>query len=620
MQSLVVASGLVTALVACSSSPAGQDGRLADARADTHREQGADRPIADTLRPEARPTEVSLEGAPAADSGPTGALTVHLKRPAGWAAPRAHTWKSWPGNLSTTWPGAAMTDEGNGWSALTLAGQSSAAIVFNDGASGQTVDLWRERSGWFVPKTTVHGLWTGRWYDANPEEVPWAGASPAGGQVFSEGVVVTLALEGSATVSRYTTDGSDPKSSGTTYTDGQKLELAKGLGVGQALTLRLYAKGSKGEAQRTFVFQRVADPPAQTGDSSQPTKVTKSGRWVTLESFSSPQGLLARNVVIYLPADYDTSTTERWPVIYFHDGQRLDGTNEWMIDERYEELMAEGLITPAIVVGMYNTSDREAEYAGCNNVPKKAAYAAWVKGSLKPYIDSHYRTRWQPPFTATMGSSYGGLISHYLAWTFPDVFGGAGCLSTQFAFCTGPGALDELKSYTGGKKPVRYWIDAGSAEGASVGGGRSDYIQRNLTLAERLAANGWDEGTDLVFLEVPGGQHHETWWSKRVKKTLYFLLRKEAPRIARTEARTYLPSIGVGGTSYAATDVFFENDFWFTKLAGDTTPPFSFASKDPSVASLDAATGLVSGKKAGTTQLESSYQGFVTSVTQTVTP
>jgi len=200
-------------------------------------------------------------------------------------------------------------------------------------------------------------------------------------------------------------------------------------------------------------------------------------------------------------------------VIYFHHGQNLvdNGAvgSEWMVDERYDELIAEGLIRSAIIVGIYNTSDREAEYAGCNIVAKKDQYANWVVHTLKPYVDAHYRTRPQAEHTTTLGSSYGGLISHYIAWNFTSVFGNALTLSTQFAFCTGPAALSELQSYTGPKKPIRYWIDSGSDEGAQSGGGRSDYIERNRIFAEGLAQAGWSELQDVVFLEIPGGQHNQ---------------------------------------------------------------------------------------------------------------
>ena len=47
-----------------------------------------------------------------------------------------------------------MTASGDGWYTLTLTGQTSAAIVFNDQAGKQTVDLSRGSEGWFLPTGT----------------------------------------------------------------------------------------------------------------------------------------------------------------------------------------------------------------------------------------------------------------------------------------------------------------------------------------------------------------------------------------------------------------------------------------------------------------------------------
>ncbi len=50
---------------------------------------------------------------------------------------------------------------------------------------------------------------------------------------------------------------------------------------------------------------------------------------------------------------------------------------------------------------------------------------------IKPYIDSHYSTLTDRSNTYIMGSSMGGLISLYAICEYPDVFGGAGCISTH---------------------------------------------------------------------------------------------------------------------------------------------------------------------------------------------
>jgi enterochelin esterase-like enzyme len=573
-----------------------------------------------------RPPELRREARPPLDQRlepdqpfPTGPITLHLKKPGDWNDAHAHYWKTWPDDQSTTWPGVKLTPGSNGWYSITLAGQQSAGIVFNDGGSKQTVDLWRERTGWFVPQKPVRDRLVGRWYDRDPDSYPRVSASPPGGSLFGEEVVTVEAEGQGIKAARYTLDGSDPKTAGTSYSSGEKIVVGAGLAPGQTLTLRLWADGAAGDDQQTYLYQRLAAPVVEAWDGkTAPKSVAKSGRFVTLASFPSPQGLLPRDVLVHLPADYDSSPNERWPVIYAHDGNNLfhdvpgsgGSSSRWNLDDRYEELIGEGLIRPAIVVGPFNTADRSQEYAGCVNPGKRDKYVDWILHTLKPYVDAHYRTRPQAEHTTTLGSSYGGLISHVIAWSSPSVFGNAMTVSTQFANCTGPALLSQLQTYSGGKKPIRYWIDSGTAEGADSGGGRRDYVVHNRAFAESLAKNGWSEGEDLTLLEVPGAEHHESYWTKRVKKVLYFLLRKAPPRLARTEVRSFLPGIPVGASTYASTDLFFENDYQQTKIFADTTPPFTFVSTSPAVATLDPATGQVQAKAVGATQLKATYQSF----------
>ena len=56
-------------------------------------------------------------------------------------------------------------------------------------------------------------------------------------------------------------------------------------------------------------------------------------------------------------------------------------------------------------------------------------YLQFIVSELKPYIDSHFSTSINRENTFLMGASMGGLISLYGVCEYPDIFGGAGCLS-----------------------------------------------------------------------------------------------------------------------------------------------------------------------------------------------
>ncbi|MCK6513052.1 esterase family protein [Myxococcota bacterium] len=161
------------------------------------------------------------------------------------------------------------------------------------------------------------------------------------------------------------------------------------------------------------------------------------------------------------------------PSIHFSFGM------EWKVDEALDALLTEDLIDPAIVVGIYNTGPtRSIEYVGTLAADKKAQYSKWIVEHLKPYIDHHYRTLHQSAYTTVMGSSFGGIISIYLSWNYPQIFGAAGCVSNSFRE-NGAQFLADLLAYQGPKKPVRYWIDAGYEEGEKYPDGRAWYLANN---------------------------------------------------------------------------------------------------------------------------------------------
>ncbi len=65
--------------------------------------------------------------------------------------------------------------------------------------------------------------------------------------------------------------------------------------------------------------------------------------------------------------------------------------------------------------------------------PLSDAYLQFLVEELKPFIDKRYRTLPDQQNTFVMGSSMGGLISLYAISEYPQVFGGAGCVSTHWS-------------------------------------------------------------------------------------------------------------------------------------------------------------------------------------------
>ncbi|MFH1121509.1 MAG: alpha/beta hydrolase-fold protein [Bacteroidota bacterium] len=169
-----------------------------------------------------------------------------------------------------------------------------------------------------------------------------------------------------------------------------------------------------------------------------------------------------RNVDVWLPDNYDI--TRKYSVLYMHDGQMLfDSTinwnnQEWGVDETVGKLLKEQKLKDCIVVGMWNTPERHAEYfpskpfesmnkdqkdrvnSELQNlgrtaerfIPVSDNYLKFIVTELKPFIDSVFSTLKDRDNTFISGSSMGGLISLYAICEYPAIFGGAACLSTHW--------------------------------------------------------------------------------------------------------------------------------------------------------------------------------------------
>ncbi len=84
---------------------------------------------------------------------PSSGLTIYFKKPADWASTvKIHYWNALPsGSLAgSTWPGAAMTADCNGWYKYSFpTNVSSVNIIINDAAGKQTADLYNVNTSRF---------------------------------------------------------------------------------------------------------------------------------------------------------------------------------------------------------------------------------------------------------------------------------------------------------------------------------------------------------------------------------------------------------------------------------------------------------------------------------------
>lgn len=140
-----------------------------------------------------------------------------------------------------------------------------------------------------------------------------------------------------------------------------------------------------------------------------------------------------RAIHIYVPPNYYKDSLTHYPIIYFLDGQAsfndLEAQGpEWQIDEVINAAFEKGKQT-AIVVGISNSSDRNAEYTPFVNEDNPNAhgdkFAKWLTTDLKNWIDSNYRTKSETKATTIGGISRSGMMAYYILMAHPDVIGNA---------------------------------------------------------------------------------------------------------------------------------------------------------------------------------------------------
>ncbi len=272
-----------------------------------------------------------------------------------------------------------------------------------------------------------------------------------------------------------------------------------------------------------------------------------TGRLEFYPEFQSKH-ITPRNVTVWLPEGYQVG--EPCDVLYMHDGQMLfDATTtwnhqEWQVDEVMGRLIAEGKVRRCIVVGVDNTRNRLNDYfpSRCyEKVPegeregvdvsqyKGDEYLRFLVEEVKPFIDNRYKPLTTREHTFVMGSSMGGLISLYALCNYPEVFGGAACMSTHLSMnffdpkfkseLWAEGLRDYVKEHLPSANSALLYMDGGTVELDDT------YRPYQNKLNAVISGLGWDSAHFVYYL-FEGHKHMETYWAERLDQPFVFLLKK----------------------------------------------------------------------------------------------
>ena len=281
------------------------------------------------------------------------------------------------------------------------------------------------------------------------------------------------------------------------------------------------------------------------------------GQIYRIDSFPSKL-IRPRNVDVWLPDNY--SKENKYAVLYMHDGQNLFDANktwnnqEWRVDEIFSELFIKDSIKNSIVVAIWNIPEiRHSDY-----FPQKALefvpegkrknleeiaikqeaninqeflnadnYLKFLVNELKPYIDLNFSTLTDSQNTYIAGSSMGGLISMYAVCEYPNVFGGAACISTHWPgimpFPNNPIPAAFFK-YMEANIPApglhKFYFDYGTEN-------LDEYYPQYLKDVDRIFNKKGYNIENYMNLEFEGADHSEDSWNRRFDIPVLFLLGKD---------------------------------------------------------------------------------------------
>ncbi|PIS27490.1 MAG: hypothetical protein COT43_10225 [Candidatus Marinimicrobia bacterium CG08_land_8_20_14_0_20_45_22] len=213
----------------------------------------------------------------------------------------------------------------------------------------------------------------------------------------------------------------------------------------------------------------------------------------------------SHDIFVYLPPNYNES--QKYPVLYLQDGQ--DYIEFCHIPVMLDNLIQNGQIRPLMAVFIQPPNrfkgeipNRMTEY-GLNE-----KYVDFLCGELVPFIDKTYSTIKKPSARLVCGDSFGGLVSVFIGFRRPDIFGLAYGQSGYYSF-----QKDSLIHMIADaeKKNVCFRIDAGNYErrvGASfLPQDEGDFCEA----ARRLKAVLDEKGYEVIHREYHEGHTWGNW-------------------------------------------------------------------------------------------------------------
>lgn len=243
------------------------------------------------------------------------------------------------------------------------------------------------------------------------------------------------------------------------------------------------------------------------------------------DKFEIPQLNKTRKIWALLPHDYDQSS-ESYPVMYLQDAQNLFNENakygNWEIDKKLA-VMSEYKIGKIIIIAIEHAEkDRIKEYNVGKTVLGKGQgkkYIKFLTETLKPFVDSNFRTKKEREFTGIGGSSMGALVSIFSGLLYPEVYG------KLMIFSPSLWVVPTLKMDSDSTTPndTKIYLYAGGDESATM-------IEHVRLFKKNMIASEFVKDKMKINLSINmQGKHSETYWSDEFPKAIEWLFFNSKP-------------------------------------------------------------------------------------------
>lgn len=235
-----------------------------------------------------------------------------------------------------------------------------------------------------------------------------------------------------------------------------------------------------------------------------------------------------RRLTVYLPPSYE-KTLDTYPVVYFQDGGDLFAPDRSDVLPRLERMMGSCKLPELMLVGV-EPCHRLNDYSPWPVPAHASRYSRHAFGGqgdryleklsklIKPYVDSHYRTKPEREHTALVGASLGALISLYAAYTHPSIYSRIGCLSTSIWF---EGFMDYMNRHQLDSQ-MRIYMDIGLQESRSSSYQDQELLRLTEAAFKQIKASGVPDD-QIILVRDEHGRHRPSAFIRRLPEALEWL-------------------------------------------------------------------------------------------------